>query len=207
MHEVHRPALIDRLGHRQCFGLLAHDPLSWLDAQIELELAIDPIHPLVIPAVALHVSQIQTAQAKAPVALVVGQADQVIGGLGILGRALRLVAVAGFADPERCTRHAYARTALLHGLLSHLAGEMASPLFFEGLLHDLRLQPLFCIHLLEPSVLRFELLEPRQERRIHATKLGPPLVERRRADAVLPTQLRNRLASLRLLEHGDDLAV
>src|SRR5690606_14740930 len=52
---------------------------------------------------------------------VVGQADQVIGDLGILGRALRLVAVAGFADPERRTHHAYARAALLHGLMGHLA--------------------------------------------------------------------------------------
>ena len=85
MHEIHRPALIDRLGHRQRFGFLAHDPLSRLDAQIELELAIDPINPLVIPAVALHVAQVQEAQAKAPVALVVGQAEQVIGDLGILG--------------------------------------------------------------------------------------------------------------------------
>src|SRR5690606_6482755 len=63
------------------------------------------------------------------------------------------------------------------------------------------------VHLLQAPVLVLQLLELGHHRRIHATELAAPLVERRRADAVLPAQLRDRCAGLRLLEHGDDPAV
>ena len=65
-------------------GLLPYDPLSRLDPQIEFEFAINAIHPLVIPSVALHVTQVQKAQPESPVALVVGQTEQVVGNFDIL---------------------------------------------------------------------------------------------------------------------------
>lgn len=84
---------------------------------------------------------------------------------------------------------------------------MASPLFLERLLDDLRLQALFGVHLLEPPVLVFELLEPGHQRGVHAAKLAAPFVEGGRTDAMLPTKLGDRAAGLCLLEYRDDLAV
>jgi len=84
MHEIHRPALVDGLRHRQRFRLLTNNPLSRLDPQIQLQLAVNAIDPLVIPSVALHVAQIQQAQPESPVALIVGQANQEIGDFDIL---------------------------------------------------------------------------------------------------------------------------
>ena len=75
MHEIHRPALIDGFWHYQRLRLLANNPLSRFDPQVQLQLAVNAIHPFVIPSVALHVTQIQKAQPESPVALVVGQAD------------------------------------------------------------------------------------------------------------------------------------
>lgn len=87
------------------------------------------------------------------------------------------------------------------------AAEMALPLFCECLRNDLGLEALLGIHLLEAPVLVLELLHARHERRVHAAELGPPLVERGVADAVLAAQLRDRAAAFGLLEDGDDLAV
>ena len=84
MHEIHRPALVESLWHGQRLGLLPYDPLSRLDPQIEFEFAINAIHPLAIPSVALHVTQVQKAQPESPVALVVGQTEQVVGDFDIL---------------------------------------------------------------------------------------------------------------------------
>ena len=76
---------------------------------------------------------------------------------------------------------------------------MASPLFCEGLVEDLHLQPLLGTHLLEPSVLDFELLEPGHNGSIHSATLSQPLVKRRRADAKLRAIRRNRQARLNSL--------
>jgi len=84
MHEIHRPALVDACRHGQGFWLLPDNPLSRLDPQVQFQFAIDAIHPLVIPSVALHVAQIQKAQPESPVPLVVGQTDEVVGDFNIL---------------------------------------------------------------------------------------------------------------------------
>jgi hypothetical protein len=84
MHEIHGPALIDGFRHGQGFRLLPNDPLSRLDPQVQFQLAVNAIYPFVIPSVALHVAQIQKAQPESPVALVVGQTDQVVGDFDIL---------------------------------------------------------------------------------------------------------------------------
>ena len=57
--EVHRPGLVNRLGHGQSLRLLAYDPMLGLDAQIQFQLAVDAIFALVIPAKALDVAQVQ----------------------------------------------------------------------------------------------------------------------------------------------------
>lgn len=61
-------------------------------------------------------------------------------------------------------------------------GEMASP-FFERLRANLRLQLFFDVHLAQSGVLRLKLLHAGNQRRVHATVLRSPLVERRHADA------------------------
>src|SRR5690554_7771013 len=84
--------------HRQWVRLLSDDPFLRLDSQVQLQLAVYPVHPLVIPAVALDVAQEQEAQAESPVALIRGQPDQPVGNLGILIAQQPLITVAGFAD-------------------------------------------------------------------------------------------------------------
>jgi hypothetical protein len=84
MHEIHRPALVDGFRHGQRLGFLTNNALSWLDPQVQFEFAVNAIHPFVIPSVALHVTQVQKAEPKSPVALVVGQANQKVSDFNIL---------------------------------------------------------------------------------------------------------------------------
>ena len=56
VHEVHRPHLVDTLGHVERLGLVAHKPLARLDPQVELQLFVDAVHTLVIPFEALDVA-------------------------------------------------------------------------------------------------------------------------------------------------------
>ena len=63
------------------------------------------------------------------------------------------------------------------------------------------------LKLAKPPVLLLELLEQRNHRSINATALRPLLLARRRADASLTTQLRDRFAHLGKFEHRHDLAV
>lgn len=45
VYEVHRPDLIDRFRHHQCFWLLAHQSLSGLDPQIQFQFPVYPVPP------------------------------------------------------------------------------------------------------------------------------------------------------------------
>src|SRR5690606_12570792 len=63
------------------------------------------------------------------------------------------------------------------------------------------------VQLLQPPVLVLQFLHPADHGHLHAAELAAPLIERRRADAVLSAQLRHGRTGLGLLEHGDDLAV
>src|SRR3989338_3887289 len=121
MHEIHGPALVDGFRYRQRLRLLPHDPLPGFDPEVQLQFAVNAIHPFVVPWISLHVAQIQKAQPEPPVALVVGQANQVIGDLGILCRELCPVAVAGLADTECLAGQPDAGAVLFHSLLCHLA--------------------------------------------------------------------------------------
>ena len=59
VHEVHCPALVDRFRNRQRLWLLAHDASFRLDSQVQLQLAVDPGDPLVVPGLVLDVAQVQ----------------------------------------------------------------------------------------------------------------------------------------------------
>ena len=58
-HKVHRPHLVRRRGHIKWVWFVALEPLTRLDAQVQLKPAVDPLDALVVPAVALHVAQIK----------------------------------------------------------------------------------------------------------------------------------------------------
>ena len=107
VHEVHRPDVIDLCRHGQRQRFFAHQAMSWLDPQVQFQLAIDPIYALVIPFETLHVAQRQEAQAEAPVALLAGQAHQPVGHQGVLGIELGAIAIAGLADAERLASQSY----------------------------------------------------------------------------------------------------
>lgn len=54
----HRSGPVDRLGHFQRFGPLTHDPLLRPDPQVQFELPVDAVDPLVVLAQALDVAQV-----------------------------------------------------------------------------------------------------------------------------------------------------
>lgn len=120
MHEVHRPHLVDRFGYSERLGLLAHQALLRFDPQVQLQLPVDAVDALVVPAKALHVAQIQEAQAKAPVAIGRGQAHQPVGDQGVLVRGLRLVAIARLTDLKRAARVPDVRSSACNRLSGHL---------------------------------------------------------------------------------------
>ena len=84
---------------------------------------------------------------------------------------------------------------------------MASPLFFERLRDDLRLELFLKVHLLEPAVLFFELFHARHHGYIHAAVLGPPFVKGRGADAQFTTNVWNADACLDALDSVQNLAI
>ena len=76
MHEVHRPHLVDRRWYRKRFRRLPIEPFLRLDPQVERQFAVDPVDTLVVPTKALHVTQIQVAQAEPPAFVRCGQPQQ-----------------------------------------------------------------------------------------------------------------------------------
>ena len=130
MHEIHRPDFIDGMRHAQSLGLITYQPLARLDTQIEFQLPIDPVDALVIPFEALDVAKVQVAQTEAPIAVVVGQAQQPVGNELVVGVLLALVAKAGLADREHLTSQPDGDAALCHHLFGHLASARRPGYFF-----------------------------------------------------------------------------
>src|SRR5690606_3168782 len=79
--------------------------------------------------------------------------------------------------------------------------------FFDSLFEHFRFKAFFGVHLLQAPVLIFKLLEPGHHGGIHSTELGPPLVKRRAAHAMLATKIRNRYARLGLFQNRQNLAI
>ena len=98
MHEIHRPGLVHLGGDCQRLRHFPNDALFRLDSKVQLQIAVDPVDPLVIPSEPLDVSQKKVAKSETPVLLVVGQTDQPVSNLGVLVRELRLIPIAVLAD-------------------------------------------------------------------------------------------------------------
>lgn len=90
--------------------------------------------------------QIQKAQHESPIALVVGQTDQVVGDFDILCGMFCLIAKAGLVYAEYQLGQPNA-DALFYGPLRHLASARWLYHFFQGLLDYLRLEAFFGMHL------------------------------------------------------------
>jgi len=141
------------------------------------------------------VAQIQVTQANAPVAVVVGQTQQPVGHFDVLCVEFALLTKARFADGTHLAGHPYARTALAHCSFGHLPSvRWPHHFFFERLRHDLFLELLLKVYLLQAPVRVFELFHARHHRHVHAAVLGAPLVKRLCADAQIPTNVGHRKA-------------
>ena len=105
--------MIGRIRHGQFIGLGSFQAFLGLDTQVQLQLAINPINALVVPFEALHVAQIQKAQAKSPRPPIGGQTHQPIRDHGVLIAQLAVITVAGLADLERTAGQRDADTASL----------------------------------------------------------------------------------------------
>ena len=67
MHELHRPAIIDALGHSQWFGLCPEQTFFGFDSSVLLQLPVDSINPFMTPVEAFDVAQIRITQTKSRV--------------------------------------------------------------------------------------------------------------------------------------------
>ena len=74
-----------------------------------------------VPAKVLDVAQVQKAQSKSPIAVVVGHTDQPIGNLVILRLQLRLIPITGLADAKRITSPFDRHAVLNHRPSGHLS--------------------------------------------------------------------------------------
>src|SRR5690606_25831777 len=132
MHEVHRPHLVDLGRYRQRLGRLPNQPFARFDPQVQFELAVDPVHTLVVPPEAADITQVQKAQPKAPVAVVVRQAKQPVCDLLVLGVDLGDVPIAGLANAERLASHPDRYAVIFHGTSGHLAAARWPHHFFSS---------------------------------------------------------------------------
>src|SRR5690606_30360812 len=121
VHEIHRPDLVYGGRHRQRLRCLPYQPLTRLDTQIQFKLPIDPVHAFVVPSEPFDVAQVQKAQTESPTPMVVGESQQPVGNLVVLGLVLGHVPVARLADVECLTGQTHRDTSLLHRVLGHLA--------------------------------------------------------------------------------------
>lgn len=90
-------------------------------AKAQARLAVDPVDPFVVPAIALHVAQVQKAQPKAPGALVRRQPFQPIGDLLVLVAQGWAVAIASLTDLEGAASKRDTGTPLHDCIHSHLS--------------------------------------------------------------------------------------
>src|SRR5690606_16028014 len=87
------------------------------------------------------------------------------------------------------------------------ASAPALQFFCDQVLHRRVVQRQLRVHPLELAVLRFQLLDPLQVRRLHAPVFGLPLVVGRHADAGLAADVLDRHPGIGLLEDRDDLGL
>ncbi|KDE19233.1 hypothetical protein AZ09_13080 [Acetobacter aceti 1023] len=99
-HEIHGPDFVGKCWDRQLFGLFANQAPAGFNPQVEFQFPIDPINPLMIPELSLHIAQIQETQTKSPSPVNLGQSYQKIGNPVVLRRQSWTIAKAGLDIPK-----------------------------------------------------------------------------------------------------------
>lgn len=163
------------------------------DPQIEFELAVDPVNPFVIPIERLHIAQVQEAQAKTPLAVVVGQAKQPVGDRLILSVLPGFILVAGFADPKGFAGKPDGNSLVLNRIFVHLTSLKWPHHFFASASATMSALSWASTY----SFFRRRFSSSSSFMRVchggvHPAVLGTPFVKRGGADAQVATQLRYR---------------
>ena len=104
MHEVHRPALIDRTRHCQRQRFRPRQTMTRFDPQVQFYFAFASVDTLVAYLNPLTLRRLHDAQAKASVAPVVRQPYQPVGNEVVFRVQLRFVSVAGLASAKCLAR-------------------------------------------------------------------------------------------------------
>lgn len=99
-HEIHGPDQVWRIWHSQGIGLVPSQTLAWLNPKVQLQLTIDAVYALVVPAMSSDNPQVKEAQVKAPGLLRPRQSDHEIGYLLVLIVQLGAVTIAGLGDRD-----------------------------------------------------------------------------------------------------------
>ena len=100
-HKIHRPSVVRDLRHGQRFRFVPLEALLGLNPRVRFQCAVNPLDAFLVPAIALHVAQIQKTQVKGPVPLVSSQPLQPVGDLFVLITYHWAVAITRLADLER----------------------------------------------------------------------------------------------------------
>lgn len=105
-----------------------------------------------IPAKPFDVSQVQKAQAEAPISLVMGQSDQPVGDLSILAAELGPVAIAVSLMLSIKQASRILMRFPLTAFCAILRRRDGFTTFFDGFLEGVRFQSFLSVHLLKLSV-------------------------------------------------------
>ncbi|ASL40877.1 hypothetical protein CBI36_10915 [Acetobacter oryzifermentans] len=84
-HEIHGPGPVWNIWDRRLlFRLFANKAPTQFNPQVEFQIPINPINPLMVPEMSLHIVQIQETQTKSPSPMSLCQSRQQIGNPVIL---------------------------------------------------------------------------------------------------------------------------
>ncbi|SAY46837.1 hypothetical protein KRIGEM_03196 [Komagataeibacter rhaeticus] len=115
-HKIHGPDPVGKGRNRQLFWLFANQTLAGFNPQVEFLFPIDPINPLMIPELSLHIAQIQETQTKSPSPVSLGQSHQKSGNPVVLRCQSRTIAKAGLGYPKNPTGQRNADPMMRHSL-------------------------------------------------------------------------------------------
>lgn len=96
--------MVHRFWYGKRLGFLAFQAFTRLDPQIEFQFAVNAIHTFMVPDIAFDVSQIQKAQAEAPVTLTLRQPQEQMSYFIVVTGQLPLVPITTRTNPKSHAR-------------------------------------------------------------------------------------------------------
>jgi hypothetical protein len=115
-HEIHRSGLIGSGRHDQRLRFIQFQPCLGLEPREQRQFTGGPADAFVLPTIALHVAQIEEAQAKALISLLGGQAFPPIRDRFTLVVGRGTLSIIRFTGLKRPTRQRNAEPSLWDGL-------------------------------------------------------------------------------------------